>query len=107
MPGHPWQATTSGLIVTVRLTPKGGRDEIVGIEELADRRSVLKARVRAAPSEGDANAALIRLLAHTIGIAPSKISLVSGATGRIKRVRIEGEPSALAAAMAQLTRRGG
>ena len=45
----------------VRLTPKGGRDAIDGIEELADGQCVLKARVRAAPSEGEANDALILL----------------------------------------------
>ena len=49
-----------GVVVTVRLTPKGGRDAIDGIETLADGRAVLKVRVRAAPSEGEANAALCR-----------------------------------------------
>ena len=52
----------------VRLTPKGGRDAIDGIETLADGRTVLKARVRAAPSEGEANAALIQLIAKTLGV---------------------------------------
>jgi uncharacterized protein len=62
---------------------------------------VLKARVRAAPTEGEANAALVKLIAHAIGIAPRQISLVSGATGRIKRLKIAGDATVLAAALAK------
>jgi uncharacterized protein len=99
--GDPWQAAAGGLIVTVRLTPKGGRDAIDGIEDLADGRRVLKARVRVAASEGEANTALVKLLARAAGIAPSQIDLVSGASGRIKRLRIAGEPAMLATALAR------
>jgi uncharacterized protein (TIGR00251 family) len=95
----PWIAVADGVLVTVRLTPKGGRDAIDGIEHLADGQCVLTARVRAAPSEGEANAALISLLAHTVGIAPRALELVSGATARIKRVKIAGEPGALSASL--------
>jgi uncharacterized protein len=100
---YPWIGTADGLMLTVRLTPKSGRDAIDGIERLADGRSVLKARVRAAPSAGEANAVLVSLLAHTIGIAPSRIGLVSGAAARIKRLKIEGEPAALMAALEKAT----
>ena len=48
-----------GIVLAVRLTPKGGRDSIDGVDTLADGTVVLKARVRAAPSEGEANAALV------------------------------------------------
>ncbi len=57
MPGRPWQQTPEGVSVAVRLTPKGGRDAIDGLETLSDGRAVLKARVRVAPSEGEANEA--------------------------------------------------
>jgi uncharacterized protein (TIGR00251 family) len=96
---YPWVATANGLSVTVRLTPKGGRDAIDGVERLADGRVVLKVRVRVPPSEGEANTALIALLARAAGIAPRQISLVAGATARIKRLKIDGEPAALAAAL--------
>lgn len=46
----PWNATASALSVTIRLTPRGGRDALDGIETLSDGRAVLKARVRAAPT---------------------------------------------------------
>ena len=49
-------------MLAVRLTPRGGRDAIDGIEQLSDGRRVLKVRVRAAASEGEANAALDYIL---------------------------------------------
>ena len=51
---RPWVVSADGLIVTVRLTPKAGRDSIDGIVHLSDGRTVLKARVSAAPSDGEA-----------------------------------------------------
>ncbi len=100
--GLPWHIVGDGLALTVRLTPKGGRDAIDGIEQMSDGRSVLKARVRAAPSDGAANAALIRLIAASLAIAPRDVALVAGATARLKRLRIAGPGAALAAALAQL-----
>jgi len=97
--GRPWAVSADGLVVTVRLTPKGGRDDIEGIEHLADGRSVLKARVRAAPQDGEANAALARLLARTLGVAPREVVLMGGATSRIKRLLIRGNADAVAAAL--------
>jgi uncharacterized protein YggU (UPF0235/DUF167 family) len=91
-----------GLSVTVRLTPKGGRDAFEGIERLADGRAVLKARVHAAPSEGDANAALIRLIAQALDVAPRQVTLAAGASARIKRLTIAGDGAALAAALEKI-----
>jgi uncharacterized protein (TIGR00251 family) len=91
----PWAAVRDGVALTVRLTPKGARDAIDGIETLADRRAVLKARVRAAPSEGEANAALVRLIAKALGVPPRDVTLAAGATSRIKRLTIAGDPPTL------------
>ena len=95
-----------GVALAVRLTPKGGRDSIDGIELLADGRSVLKARVRAAPSEGEANAALLRLIAKAVGVPPRNVALSAGATARIKRLTISGDPPALIAALEKITAKG-
>lgn len=98
----PWTVTASGLSIAIRLTPKGGRDAIDGIETLADGRRVLKARVRAAPFEGEANAALVLLLAKTLDVPRRTVKLAAGDISRIKRIEIEGDGAALAARLQHL-----
>jgi hypothetical protein len=103
---RPWVAVAGGLALTVRLTPKGGRDAIDGIEQLSDGRSVLKARVRAAPNEGEANDALCRLIAKTLHIPPRDIVLSAGATSRVKRLAISGDRPSLIAALEKIANSG-
>jgi uncharacterized protein len=93
-----------GVELAVRLTPKGGRDAVDGIEHLADGRTVLKVRVRAAPSDGEANAALVRVLARALGVAPRDVELTAGATSRLKRLRISGDVAALTARLANVAK---
>jgi uncharacterized protein YggU (UPF0235/DUF167 family) len=88
--------------LTIRLTPKGGRDAFDGIETLSDGRPVLKARVRAAPTEGEANAALISLLAKTLDVPRRTVTLAAGETARIKRIVIDGDGAALAARLERI-----
>jgi uncharacterized protein len=99
---RPWVVSADGLIVTVRLTPKAGRDSIDGIVHLSDGRTVMKARVSAAPTEGEANDALTRLLAQTLRIAPRNITLIGGTASRIKRMLIKGDVAAVVAALEQI-----
>jgi hypothetical protein len=99
---RPWSATASGLSITIRLTPKGGRDAIDGIETLSDGRTVLKARVRAAPTGGEANAALISLLAKTLDVPRRTVTLAAGETARVKRIVMDGDGAALAARLERL-----
>jgi uncharacterized protein len=106
IPARPWTAVDGGIALAVRLTPKGGRDCIDGIEQLADGRGVLKARVRAAPSEGEANSALVRLLAKAVGVPPRDVTLTAGATARIKRLTISGDPPTLIAALEKIAAKG-
>ena len=87
----------------MRLTPKGGRDALDGIAQLADGRVVLKARVRAAASEGEANSALVQLIARTLAVPPTRVSLIAGETARIKRLKIAGDAGALATSLERLT----
>ncbi len=98
----PWAVVGSGVTLAVRLTPKGGRDAVDGIEQMADGRAVLKVRVAALPSQGEANDALIRLIAKAVGVSPRNVSLAAGATARIKRLTIAGDPAWLIAALEKL-----
>jgi uncharacterized protein (TIGR00251 family) len=100
--GFPWRIVPDGLVLAVRLTPKGGRDAVDGVERLADGRCVLKMRVRAPASEGEANAALLRLVARTLGVAPRDVRLVAGESARLKRLKIAGAGPALAAALEKI-----
>lgn len=96
---RPWSASPGGVTVTVRLTPKGGRDAIDGMDVTGDGRVVLKARVRAAPHDGEANDALCKLISKSVGVPPRNVSIASGATARIKRLTISGDGPTLSAAL--------
>lgn len=102
MASSPWRATAEGVTLAVRLTPKGGRDAIDGVETMSDGKSVLKARVRAVPEDGKANAALVELLARTLRVPRSAVTLSAGQTSRIKTLEIVGDADALGKALAAL-----
>lgn len=80
----------SVVTLAVRLTPRGGRDAIDGWACDADGRPYLKVRVSAPPVEGEANAALIRLIAKTLGLPRSAVRVAAGTTARLKRLEIDG-----------------
>lgn len=73
----------------VRLTPSGGADRIDGRALDAEGQVFLKARVRAAPENNEANQALEKLIAKSFGVAKSKVSVTRGATSRVKTLAIE------------------
>lgn len=81
----------------VRLTPKGGRDGLEGWASGADNQLYLKARVRAVPEDGKANAALLTLLAKELDVRKADIEIVSGQTARLKAIEILGDPEQLCA----------
>lgn len=88
-----------GVEVTIRATPRGGRDALDGLADLSDGRQVLKVRVRAAPEDGAATAAVRKVLAQAAGVPASQVRLSSGATARVKTFRISGNADAIAAAL--------
>ncbi|TPW31147.1 DUF167 domain-containing protein [Martelella alba] len=89
--------------ITIRLTPNGGRDELAGIREDAAGSAYLTARVTAVAEKGKANKALIALVAKRLGIAKSSISIISGETARMKKLRIAGDPEFLMEALNRAT----
>jgi uncharacterized protein (TIGR00251 family) len=86
---QPENTPRSGEIIAVQVIPKAGRDAVDGLVTDAQGRVWLKIRVSAAPEEGRANKAVLALLAKHRGVAPSRLSLISGETGRKKRVKLD------------------
>lgn len=81
------------MILRLRVTPNSSRDTIEGVETRADGLAHLKVRVRAVPDKGAANAAVLKLLAKSLGVPKSALELVSGQTSRVKAVRVKGVSS--------------
>lgn len=77
-------------MLAVRLTPRAGADRIDGWSSDDAGRTFLKVRVRAAPVEGEANAALEALLAKALGLPKSAVKVARGATARLKQVAVDG-----------------
>lgn len=100
---EPWRYSTAGISIALRVMPRGGRDDIDGIEQLADGRSVLKVRVRAVADGGEANKAVLVLLAKSLGVPKASVKLLSGATSRLKQIAIDGDPARLGETLRQLT----
>jgi uncharacterized protein (TIGR00251 family) len=73
------------LIVRVRVQPRASRNEVLGVVD-----SQLRIRTSAAPADGKANKAVVRLLADYFQVAPSRISLTHGSAHRNKRFIISG-----------------
>jgi uncharacterized protein len=99
----PWRYSTQGISVALRVTPRGGRDDIDGVETLANGRAVVKVRVRAIADGGEANRAVTELLAKMLGVPRAKVRILSGATSRLKQIAIEGDPAKLGDIMRTLT----
>lgn len=68
--------------LALRVTP-GARGEAIVIDQ-----GVVQVKVRAKPQDGAANSAVLALLAAALGIAPSRLQLLRGATGRDKLVQL-------------------
>ena len=99
----PWRYSTQGISVALRVTPRGGRDDIDGVETLADGRSVVKVRVRAIAEGGEANRAVTELLAKVLGVPRAKVRLLSGVTSRLKQIAVDGDPARLGEALRRVT----
>lgn len=80
-----YRQVEDGTIIQIKLVPRAGKDQIVGVEGES-----IKIRVHAPAVEGQANAALCKYLAALFGIAKSNVEIITGQTSRHKRVRLRG-----------------
>ena len=90
-----WRYAAHGVSIALRVTPRGGQDRIDGLEVLANGRSVVTVRVRAIAEGGEANRAVMELLAKALGVRKGDVRLVSGVTSRLKQVVVAGDPKRL------------
>jgi uncharacterized protein YggU (UPF0235/DUF167 family) len=90
-----WRAVSGGVSLRVRLTPKGARDAIEGVEQDVGGAPALKARVRALPEAGAANAALERLVAKWLGVPGKAVSVYAGTKSRLKTLKVAGDPESI------------
>ena len=77
---------TNGCLLTIKATPRASRTEVAGVENEA----WLRIRLQAPPVDGRANEALTEFLARKLDLPKRAVAVVSGETGRIKKVRITG-----------------
>lgn len=99
----PWRYSTQGISVALRVTPRGGRDDIDGVETLANGRAVVKVRVRAIADGGEANRAVTELMAKALGVPKANVRILSGMTSRLKQIAVDGDPAKLGETLRKLT----
>src|SRR5579863_765256 len=99
----PWRYSAQGISVALRVTPRGGRDDIDGVETLANGRAVVKLRVRAIAEGGEANRAVTELLAKALGVPKAAVRVMAGATSRLKQVSVAGDAARLGEILRKLT----
>ena len=97
----PWRYSTEGISVALRVTPRGGRDDIDGIETLADGRSVVKVRVRAIAEGGEANRAVTELLAKALGVPKARVRIAVRRDLAAEAGRVDGDPATARRGLAQ------
>ena len=73
-------------VLAVRVTPRSSRPGLGEWRIGADGREELEVRVSASPTDGEANAAVIKLLAKALGMPRSAVAILAGETSRHKRI---------------------
>ena len=74
-----------GIQFAASIQPRSSKNEICGLHG-----DSLKIRLTSPPVEGEANRMCVKFLAKSLRVSPSRITIVSGLTGRKKIIRVEG-----------------
>lgn len=82
----PLRLSSTGVLLPVRLTPKGGADVVLPFQP---EDVWVRMKVKAPPEDGKANAAAVAALAKAAGVSRGSVTLVAGETHRQKRFHIE------------------
>jgi uncharacterized protein (TIGR00251 family) len=78
----------SGCTIAVRVTPRSSKPGIGDWRAGSDGRKELEVRVAAAPTDGEANDTVVKLLAKVLGVPKSSVEIVGGETSRHKRIAL-------------------
>ena len=81
-----WRREPEGIVVSIRATPNGRRNQLLGVGD----DDHLRLRLRAPAVDDQANEELKRYVAELFGIRRSAVRIVRGRRSRIKQVRIVG-----------------
>ncbi len=95
MAALPVISQDNGVTVAVRLTPKASVNRIDGLSPVEDGGTALRARVTAAPENGRANTALLKLLAKAWKLPKTSLTVAAGAKDRRKTIHVAGDPDIL------------
>ena len=74
-----------GCVLTVKACPRANRTEIAGIDA-----AWVRVRIQAPPVDGKANAELARFFAEKFNLPKRAVEILSGGTGRLKRIKLHG-----------------
>lgn len=91
---HWLRRDPGGLTLALHVQPRASRDAVAGVHD-----GCLRLRITAPPVGGAANEHLLRFVARLFSVPPARVSLLRGAAGRRKLVRVAGVarlPDALA-----------
>ena len=77
------QETQHGLAFKIFVQPRSSKNQIVGLHGDA-----LKIKLTAPPVGGAANTLCVKYLAKVLGVPKSSIEIISGHTGRTKRIHL-------------------
>jgi uncharacterized protein (TIGR00251 family) len=91
----PFTLDATGATLTIRVTPKASKTAVTGVVALEGDATALGLRVAAPPVDGAANDEVVRFVAKALGVGRSAVTLVTGQTSRVKRLRIVGDAVAL------------
>lgn len=98
----PFTLDATGLTLTIRATPKASKTAATGVVALEGDATALGLRVAAPPVDGAANDEVVRFVVKQLRVGRSAVTLLAGQTSRVKRLRIDGDPVALEAALQAL-----
>lgn len=96
-----WRATPDGVTVMIKVQPKSRRPGVQGTAPSADGPR-LRLGVTEAAEGGRANEAVRELMARTLGVPKSAVSIAAGESSREKLLRVSGDTTSLGGRLAAL-----